>query len=427
MPKLSSRKRFAMIPEAVPLFRSQVMAEKAQRLYGDVFISIPPTWHAIGYLMAAITVSSATFLMLGSYARVEVAPGVIMPDAGVAPILPLRTGVVTALPVRDGQEVRGGAVLAEIRTDEDSASGPPVAARIGRAIAQQDAELETQTQAIQAAAEAQLRQVAVQQAGARRELAQVQAQLDLQRELVASAQRDLGRADALAERGFVSRHDLDQRREALLSRRQALAQLAQSAETRRSAVAEAERSAAQIASQARANRAELAAARAQISQQAASMAGTRAYVLRAPIAGTVTALTARIGQPAIAQMPLMTLLPKGSTLRAELAVPSAAIGFVRKGQRVSLAVDAFPYQRFGTMMGTVDSVAASAITRADSTTSGTGAPAYPVTVALDRPSIAAFGRREPLVAGMTLTARIVTERQSLFAWLFEPVLAVRQR
>jgi len=377
--------------------------------------------------MVATTIVAALFLSLASYARVEVAPGVIVPAAGISPILPLRPGVIVALPVRDGQEIRAGAVLAEIRTEEDSASGQPVAARIGRAIAQQEAELDAQARATEAAAQAQLRQVAAQRAGADGELRQIEAQLELQRELVASAQRDLERADALAERGFVSRHDLDQRREALLSRRQAFAQLAQSAETRRSAVAEAERSAAQIAAQARASRAALAAARAQVSQQAVGMAGTRAYVLRAPIAGTVTALTARIGQPASTQTPLMTLLPKGSTLRAELAVPSAAIGFVHKGQRVSLAVDAFPYQRFGAVMGTVDSVAASAITRVDSTTPATGVLAYPVTVALDRPSIAAFGRREPLIAGMTLTARIVTERQSLVAWLFEPVLAVRRR
>lgn len=377
--------------------------------------------------MLSATISAVVFLSLATYARVEVAPGTIVPTAGVSKIVPSRPGVVAALPVHDGAGVRLGDVLAEIRTDEESADGPPVAARIERAIAQQEAELDAQARATETAAQAQLRQVAAQRAGALGELGQIKAQLDLQRELVSSAQRDLDRADALAQRGFVSRHDLDQRREALLSRRQALAQLAQSAESRRSAVAEAERSAAQITSQARASRAGIAAARAQVSQQAAGTAGTRAYVLRAPIAGMVTALTARLGQPASTQTPLMTLLPRGSTLHAELAVPSAAIGFVRKGQRVSLAIDAFPYQRFGTVMGTIDSVAASAITGADSAAPATGAPVYPVTVTIDRPDIVAFGRRERLVTGMTLTARIVTERQSLFAWLFEPVLAVRRR
>ena len=34
---------------------------------------------------------------------------------------------------------------------------------------------------------------------------------------------------------------------------------------------------------------------------------------------------------------------------------------------------------------------------------------------------------EELVPGMSLTARIVTENQSLIEWLFEPLFAVRNR
>jgi membrane fusion protein len=70
-------------------------------------------------------------------------------------------------------------------------------------------------------------------------------------------------------------------------------------------------------------------------------------------------------------------------------------------------------------------VAASAVTRRGP--NGEAVPVYPVTVELDRPYVIAFGRREPLVAGMSLTARIVTEKQSLLEWLFEPLFAVRRR
>jgi membrane fusion protein len=52
---------------------------------------------------------------------------------------------------------------------------------------------------------------------------------------------------------------------------------------------------------------------------------------------------------------------------------------------------------------------------------------YPVTVRLDRDSVDAYGRKEPLVFGMTLSARVVVDRRSLLEWLFEPLLAVRGR
>lgn len=65
-------------------------------------------------------------------------------------------------------------------------------------------------------------------------------------------------------------------------------------------------------------------------------------MLRAPIAGRVTALTARVGQPPSPQSQLMAIAPIGAKLRAELAVPSAAISFVKPGQEVRLTIDAFP-------------------------------------------------------------------------------------
>ena len=58
---------------------------------------------------------------------------------------------------------------------------------------------------------------------------------------------------------------------------------------------------------------------------------------------------------------------------------------------------------------------------------GNTVPVYLVTAELDEPFVTAFGRRQPLLPGMTLSARIVTERQSLLQWLFQPLFAVGRR
>jgi len=121
----------------------------------------------------------------------------------------------------------------------------------------------------------------------------------------------------------------------------------------------------------------------------------------------------------------MTIVPTGAKLGAELAVPSSSIGFVKQGQHVRLAIDAFHYQRFGTVSGKIHTVSASAINTQGP--NGSTIAVYPVTVALDASSIVAYGRSEPLVSGMTLSARIITEKQSLLEWLFEPLFAVQRR
>lgn len=407
------------------LFRSEVLTQKKDRLSGEVSIAIPLPWQLIGYLIFGALLVAIVFLSLATYARVETVTGTIVPDKGVAAIIPTRSGTITDVFVDDGDQVDAGATLVAIRAEEDSASGLSAAALTEQAIAQQDASLIAQLTASQRSAASQQSQIAVQASGLRSEISQLQSQIALQENLVASAQRDLDKAQGVAERGFISRANLQAREDTLVARQQQLAQLRQSLTSRRAQLAELSNSAATIAAQAESQAANIAASRAQVAQQAAGNAGARSYALTAPIAGRVTALTMRSGQRVGPQTQVMAVIPDGAKLRAELRVPSQAIGFVKPGQPVRLAVDAFPYQRFGTVQGTITTVASSAISQA--LPNGSVIAVYPVIVELDASAITAFGREERLVPGMSLTARIITEEQSLIEWLFEPLFAVQRR
>lgn len=407
------------------LFLPAAIGRHRDRLTGDVAIAVPISWSAITYLIFGGLTVVLLFLSFASYSRVETAVGAVTPDKGISAILPTRTGTVVDVAVAEGQRVEAGDLLAQIRTEEDSGQALSSAQQVERAIARQDASLASQIDAANAAASAQQSQLVAQQAGYRSEIEQIRSQITIQQNLIETAQADLSRALEVAARGFISERDLRIREETLLARQQGLSQLNQSLSAKRAALAESERSSTQIAAQARATEANLAAARAQVGQQAASTAGSRSYAIRAPIAGTVTALTARVGQPASSQAPLMTIVPAGAELQAELAVPSSAIGFVEAGQEVSLAIDAFPYQRFGTIKGQVLTVAESALSQQDA--NGAVMAVYPVRVKLNAGAVTAFGRSKPLISGMTLSARIVTEKQSLLEWLFEPLYAVRRR
>lgn len=407
------------------LFRSEVLTQKKDRLSGEVSIAVPMPWQIIGYLIFGAVVVAIIFLSLASYSRVETVTGTVVPDRGVASIIPTRGGTITEVMVEDGERVEAGATLVAIRAEEDAASGLSAAALTEQAIAQQDASLAAQLAASQRSAAAQRSQITVQAAGLRSEIDQLRSQIALQDSLVASAQQNLYQAKAVAERGFISQVDLQRREDTLFSRQQQLAQLQQSLTSRRATLAEISTSSANIVAQAQSQAAGIAANRAQVAQQAAGNEGARSYALSAPITGNVTALTSRSGQRVGPQNQIMAIVPEGATLRAELSVPSQAIGFVKVGQEVRLAIDAFPYQRFGTVSGTVRTVATSALTQ--QAPNGAVVSVYPVVVELDAAQISAFGRSEALVPGMTLTARIVTENQSLIEWLFEPLFAVQKR
>ncbi len=181
------------------MFRSEV--EPNGRLDGETFIAMPISWQAISYLLLASLLVALIFLSLASYSRVETDLGTVTPDKGISTILPTRAGTVVELAVTEGQRVEAGDLLAQIRTEEDSGQG---------------------------LSSAQQSQLAAQQTGYRSEIAQIQSQITIQKNLIKTAQADLERAQQVAERGFISQRDLQIREETLLARQQGLSELNQS-------------------------------------------------------------------------------------------------------------------------------------------------------------------------------------------------------
>ncbi|HEX8224285.1 MAG TPA: HlyD family efflux transporter periplasmic adaptor subunit [Allosphingosinicella sp.] len=401
------------------------MERRADRLHGDVNLAVPISWQLIGYALLAALIAALLFLSFASYARVENVSGAIVLDRGVASIVPTRSGIVTALDAREGQLVQAGARLAEVRAEEAMTGGGTGPRRVMEALEQQDATLIGQSAMMTAAARAERSRLAEQITGLTREIASIDDQIASQRRLVEVAQNEFQSIAGVAERGYISQRDLRAREEALLARRQQLSQLEQSRGAKTSQLAEARQGIAQAGASGQAQVASVASSRAEVAQRRADVEAIRGYTLTSPITGTVTAVTARIGQPVGPQGALMIVVPKDATPRAELYVPTNAAGFLAVGQEVRLAVDAFPYQRFGTVPARISQISSVAIPKAGA--DGAAVPVYLITAELTQPWVVAFGRRQPLLPGMTLTARIVTEKQSLFRWLFEPLFAVQSR
>ena len=407
------------------LFRKEALEHRVDRLHGDVHLAMPISWQVVGGLFFVIVVAAILFLSLAGYSRIEAVGGTIVPEGGIARIVPTRAGTIDELPVEAGQTVERGAALAVISTGENLAGGAASSAELLASLERQAQDLQRQETQISAAAAAERAQLRARISGLQADVAGLKSRIEVQEGLVASARDEMKLAQGVAQRGFISRRDLLQREETLLGRRQQLSQLRQTLATQQAAIREALGAIRQTGASAGAQIAALAGQRSDIAQQRTSVAGASAYRLEAPIAGTVTALTAREGQAISQQAPIMSIVPAGSELRAELYVPTSAIGFLEVGQDVSLALDAFPYQRFGTMPARITAIASAPVVQNDA--QGNAVPLYIVTAALERDSVNAYGQEEALIAGMTLTARITTEEQSLIEWLFEPLFAVGRR
>lgn len=124
-------------------------------------------------------------------------------------------------------------------------------------------------------------------------------------------------------------------------------------------------------------------------------------------------------------------------LSAHLYATSRTIAFVQPGQPVRLRLAAYPYQKFGMARGEVASVSRTPLSGGDLPGGGPASaltsgrlgdePVYVVTVALEKQSVEAAGRSQPLQAGMTLEADVTQERRRIWEWMLEPALAASSR
>ena len=140
--------------------------------------------------------------------------------------------------------------------------------------------------------------------------------------------------------------------------------------------------------------------------------------LRAPVAGTVFDLQAK--NPGFVATPttkLLQIVPKENYI-AEVFITNKDIGFVRKGMKVDVRIDSFPYSEFGDIKGEVTGIGSDALPP-DQTHQFYR---FPAKVSLDKQSLVIKGKKVNLQSGMSISANIKVREErtvlSLFTELF---------
>lgn len=148
----------------------------------------------------------------------------------------------------------------------------------------------------------------------------------------------------------------------------------------------------------------------------------RTSVIYSPVNGAIASVLYHSGQFVPLSRPMAKILPKNPSLVAELLVPVHQSGFLEKNHPVTLRCDAYPYERFGTIKGTIQQVGQSILTDAEENNPLTiGRPYYKVIVGLEKSPIRINGVSYPLRHGMTLTAVLIGSKRKIWQWVFDPM------
>jgi len=411
------------------LFRREVLEAKRSSQLGGITLAQPlRLWLLTAFAVLAASVIVG-FLFLGEYSRRSRVTGQLIPNLGLSTVVSPAAGVVADVLPEEGNRIQRSVALVRIEIPRAMADGQDSLAAIREG-------LDVRSASVVSLGRAQVMQIDAQQAGTRRQLAaarqelwQVEQSIETRREQVRLGRDTVDRYRRIAGEKYVSQVQIDQQEQAaleLVNEQQALER--QSTSIRRNIV-QMEQTLQELPAQRAAHVAATERDQALIGQERVQQETGGELVIKAPVSGLVSSRLVEPGQAVQAGQALLSVLPEGSTLEAQLLVPSRAIGFVEPGNTVLLRYQAYPYQKFGHHVGRVTRVSRSAVNPGESSAlAGNGQatePYYRVLVALDAQAVMAYGKPEALRPGMTLEADILSERRKLYEWLLEPLYSLR--
>ncbi|HEX4738626.1 MAG TPA: HlyD family efflux transporter periplasmic adaptor subunit [Allosphingosinicella sp.] len=401
----------------VQLFRQEVIEAGRERLAGTVVAATPPQAKVYVGIVLFFAALLAAILTFGQYATRAQVKGIVAFDTGIARVYPSAPAEIRAFHVTNGQHVEPGTPLVTLAIAQGEGG---LTTQLNQ-LAGQDQELARQQELAASLGTTEIGALDKQKASIAADIASLDRQRTFAESQLRLAESATGRSARLAAQGAGTQRQVEDSRSQLLARRAEAEQLGERLIAQRQALAQTEAQIAQKRIEAERSGADIAAQRAALGQQRTALSREGAITLVAPIAGDVSDISAEVGQRAKPDASLVTIVPSGSHLEIWLYAPTRAVGFVHPGQEVRLLFDAFPYQKYGAGRGHVIGVSRVPIEPASLDSSlGITEPVFRVRVAINDavPRLPEAAAR--LRPGMTLSANLVLERQSLWEVLFNP-------
>lgn len=141
----------------------------------------------------------------------------------------------------------------------------------------------------------------------------------------------------------------------------------------------------------------------------------RLSMLRAPIDGRIAHLGVHtVGGVVTPAQALMEVVPESAKLEVEAWVQNRDIGFVQVGQAAEVKIEAFSFQKYGTLHGSVESISPDAMDDKDK------GRRYRVVIELDKPQFQLRDRTAEITSGMTASAEIKIRQKRIIEFFLDP-------
>jgi multidrug resistance efflux pump len=408
-------------------YRQTLMARPPRIMHATFVLSVALVAAAV--LWAAITQAD---LIVRATGRVRpMIQSAHRPDSAAeeSAISPLRGGRVTEVHVQEGTQVEKGDLLFRLETerlDNDIAKQRQAIATVERELVklhEMDAMILQRYQAAKSKAEAELTeaQEQIESANMRRESTVRMAEVN-----VAVADDELRRVQALVKSRAVTEAEFiraqGRLREAKLKLEKAQLPIDQGRLTvlqhalrlvdKEHAVEHNE-----LDARRELKKSESAAAKIELTKLEWERQQSE---LRAPVDGTVTTLNVKVGDVVQPGQAVLSVAEQRG-FRIDVAVTSEDVGQLREGLIARIKLDAYDYQKYGSVTGRVIAISPDSVFQPN--TQAQSPPTYTVKIAIDGQQVGRREHRGQIKLGMTGIAEIITDRESIISLL---VRSIRQ-
>lgn len=417
-----------------------------------------PLGRKVLWTVLALVAGTLAWALIGKLDIVAVAEGKLVPASYLKIVQPSEQGIVKEILVREGELVKEGqplirmdAVLAEadIKSIQSEHDNKRLALRridaqlAGRRFLREKDDPQSLFHQVlaQHAANVQAYENAIAQeksllSKAKHDLAGAQATREKLEQVLPHYVEQEKAYEKLTKDGFAGRIMYNDKQRERIEKEQDLRTQEFTIQSNRSLIEQSESKIAQIGAdyrrQLQTERIDTANQLEKASQELAKIEHRHGLLeLRAPGEGVVKDLaTHTIGTVAAPGTILMTLVPQGERMIAEVWVGNQDVGFVRPGQDVKLKLAPYQFQKYGMIEGKVKQVSADATeapssnTRSDALTGRDrpmGPLAFRALVELNSQRLAVDGETYPVVPGMQVAAEINLGTRTVMEFLLSPV------
>ncbi|MDF2480345.1 MAG: multidrug resistance efflux pump [Stenotrophomonas indicatrix] len=409
------------------LFRKEAESAHADQ-FGTVIVSTPKAHFAAGVSATAACLAALVFSFHAHYARREQVSGHLVTDTGESRILARRSATVSEVYVREHQHVRKGDPILRLSSEMHTRGGG-VHARVEEDIENQITSVHASVAATEAALISERHQLRERVKSLLAQASDLRQQIGYQQQAAEQKQRTLTKLRPLLKDGFVAEYQVQDLESALLDTRAQTSGLHRQLEEISQQQRETSRKLTSLETDSELKLNDLRREQARLRTSLAQDQSELELVVRAQSDALVSSVLVQPANYVEPGQPIASLIPTPTTLKAEIFIPSTAIGFVHRGTKVAMHYAAFPYQKYGVQYGVVEQVSETPTQPAQlSALLGQQPPAQPMyraIASLERQQIVTEGQQRALVPGMQLEAALLLEDRSIIAWLLEPITAFR--